>query len=31
VDERVHIPSVTETAQAIALFVADGCGLEEAA
>jgi acetylornithine deacetylase len=31
VDERVHIPSVTETAQAIALFIADWCGLEEAA
>jgi acetylornithine deacetylase/succinyl-diaminopimelate desuccinylase-like protein len=31
VDERVHIPSVTETAQAIALFVADWCGLEEVA
>jgi acetylornithine deacetylase len=31
VDERVHIPSVTETAQAIALFVADWCGLEATA
>jgi acetylornithine deacetylase len=30
VDERVHLPSVTETAQAIALFIADWCGLEEA-
>jgi acetylornithine deacetylase len=30
VDERVHLPSITETAQAIALFVADWCGLEEA-
>jgi acetylornithine deacetylase len=30
VDERVHLPSVIETAQAIALFVADWCGLEEA-
>jgi acetylornithine deacetylase len=29
VDERVHLPSVTETAQAIALFIADWCGLEE--
>jgi acetylornithine deacetylase len=28
VDERVHVPSVTETAQAIALFVADWCGVE---
>jgi acetylornithine deacetylase len=28
VDERVHLPSVIETAQAIALFVADWCGLE---
>jgi acetylornithine deacetylase len=27
VDERVHLPSVTETAQAIALFVGDWCGL----
>jgi acetylornithine deacetylase len=27
VDERVHLPSVTRTAQAIALFVADWCGL----
>jgi acetylornithine deacetylase len=31
VDERVHLPSVIETAQAIALFVADWCGLEEVA
>jgi acetylornithine deacetylase len=31
VDERVHIPSVTETAQAIALFIADWSGLEAAA
>jgi acetylornithine deacetylase len=30
VDERVHLPSITETAQAIALFIADWCGLEEA-
>jgi acetylornithine deacetylase len=29
-DERVHLPSVVETAQAIALFVADWCGLEAA-
>jgi acetylornithine deacetylase len=28
VDERVHVPSMTETAQAIALFIADWCGLE---
>jgi acetylornithine deacetylase len=27
VDERVHVPSMTETAQAIALFIADWCGL----
>jgi acetylornithine deacetylase len=27
VDERVHLPSVTTTAQAIALFIADWCGL----
>jgi acetylornithine deacetylase len=27
VDERVHLPSITRTAQAIALFVADWCGL----
>ena len=27
VDERVHMPSVTETAQAIALFIRDWCGL----
>jgi acetylornithine deacetylase len=27
VDERVYVPSVTETAQAIALFVGDWCGL----
>jgi acetylornithine deacetylase len=29
VDERVHMPSVTETAQAIALFIGDWCGLEQ--
>jgi acetylornithine deacetylase len=28
VDERVYMPSVTETAQAIALFIGDWCGLE---
>jgi acetylornithine deacetylase len=27
VDERVHLPSVTETAQAIALFIRYWCGL----
>jgi acetylornithine deacetylase len=27
VDERVHIPSITSTAQAIALFIADWCGV----
>jgi acetylornithine deacetylase len=27
VDERVYLPSVTQTAQAIALFIADWCGL----
>jgi acetylornithine deacetylase len=31
VDERVHIPSVIETAQAIALFIADWCGVEATA
>jgi acetylornithine deacetylase len=30
VDERVHVPSVTETAQAIALFIRDWCGLAPA-
>jgi acetylornithine deacetylase len=30
VDECVHLPSVTATAQAIALFIADWCGLEPA-
>jgi acetylornithine deacetylase len=30
VDERVHMPSVTETAQAIALFIRDWCGLAAA-
>jgi acetylornithine deacetylase len=29
VDERVLVPSVVQTAQAIALFVADWCGLED--
>jgi acetylornithine deacetylase len=28
VDERVHLPSVTRTAQAIALFIAGWCGVE---
>jgi acetylornithine deacetylase len=27
VDERVHLPSITEAAQAIALFIGDWCGL----
>ena len=27
VDERVHLPSITATAQAIALFIADWCGV----
>jgi acetylornithine deacetylase len=27
VDERVHLPSMTTTAQSIALFIADWCGL----
>ena len=30
VDERVHLPSVTETAQALALFIRDWCGLTRA-
>jgi acetylornithine deacetylase len=30
VDERVHLPSMTTTAQAIALFIADWCGLAPA-
>jgi acetylornithine deacetylase len=30
VDERVHVPSIVQTAQAIALFVADWCGVEAA-
>ena len=30
VDERVLIPSITSTAQALALFIADWCGLEDA-
>ena len=30
VDERVHLPTVTTTAQAIALFIADWCGLSPA-
>ncbi len=28
VDERVHLPSVVETAQALGLFIGDWCGLE---
>jgi acetylornithine deacetylase len=28
VDERVHLPSVTSNAQALALFIADWCGVE---
>ena len=30
IDERVHLPSITRTAQAIALFIADWCGLDGA-
>lgn len=30
VDERVHLPSVTATAQAVALFIADWCGVAPA-
>jgi acetylornithine deacetylase len=30
VDERVHLPSITETAQVIALFIQDWCGLQPA-
>ena len=30
VDERVHVPSITTTAQAIALFISDWCGLAPA-
>ena len=30
IDERVHLPSVTRTAQAIALFIADWCGVSDA-
>jgi acetylornithine deacetylase len=30
VDERVHVPSITTTAQAVALFIADWCGLAPA-
>jgi acetylornithine deacetylase len=29
VDERVHLPSVTATAQAVAVFIADWCGVTE--
>ena len=31
IDERVHLPSITTTAQAIALFIADWCGVSAAA
>jgi acetylornithine deacetylase len=31
VDERVHLPSMTQTAQAIALFIADWCGVASSA
>ena len=31
VDERVYLPSITETAQAIALFIGDWCGLDRRA
>jgi acetylornithine deacetylase len=27
IDERVHLPSVTETAQTLALLVRDWCGV----
>ncbi|HYI19177.1 MAG TPA: ArgE/DapE family deacylase [Solirubrobacteraceae bacterium] len=30
VDERVHLPSITPTAQALALFIADWCGVTAA-
>ena len=30
IDERVHLPSITATAQAIALFIADWCGVSAA-
>jgi hypothetical protein len=30
-DERVHLPSMVQTAQALALFVRDWCGLRAAA
>jgi acetylornithine deacetylase len=30
IDERVHVPSITATAQAIALFIADWCGVQPA-
>jgi acetylornithine deacetylase len=30
-DERVHLPSMVQTAQALALFVRDWCGLSDAA
>jgi hypothetical protein len=28
VDERVHLPSIVTTAQQLALFIADWCGIE---
>ncbi|TMM02035.1 MAG: ArgE/DapE family deacylase [Actinobacteria bacterium] len=31
VDERVHLPSMVQTAQALALFIRDWCGLKPAA
>jgi acetylornithine deacetylase len=31
VDERVHLPSMLQTAQAVALFVRDWCGVTSAA
>lgn len=30
-DEREHLPSMVQTAQALALFVRDWCGLADAA
>ena len=30
VDERVHLPSMVQTAQALALFIRDWCGLKPA-
>jgi acetylornithine deacetylase len=28
VDERVHLPSIVQTAQVLGLFIADWCGLD---